>query len=97
MVYREYTSAVDMWSLGCLAYWLLKMKLPVPRHKMMAHCSRPWPDAAKNVETTDINEACKDFILSLLKPEPKQRLTASTASAHDWLRGVSGGVPVSES
>lgn len=92
----EYTSAVDMWSLGCLAYWLSKMKLPVPRHKMMAYCSRPWPDAAKVVETTDTDEACKDFILSLLKPEPKQRLTASAASAHDWLRGVSRCAPVSE-
>ncbi|KAK5083318.1 Protein kinase protein rad53 [Exophiala xenobiotica] len=92
----EYTSAVDMWSLGCLAYWLLKLKLPVPRRKMMAHCSRPWPDAAKSVETTDINEASTDFILSLLKPEPKQRPTASAAFAHDWLQGVSRGAPVSE-
>ena len=85
----EYSSAVDMWSLGCLAYWLLKMKMPVPRHKMMAHCRRPWPDAANNIETTDIDEAGKDFIFSLLRPEPQQRLTALQARSHGWLEAYS--------
>jgi len=91
----EYTSAVDMWSLGCIAYWLLKSELPVPRRKMMAYCSRPWPDAAKNIEMTDLDEASQDFILALLKPDPQQRTKASAACAHDWLQGESKGAAVS--
>ncbi|KAK5261099.1 hypothetical protein LTR40_002896 [Exophiala xenobiotica] len=34
----EYTSKVDMWSLGCLLHWLLTLELPLNKKQMYALC-----------------------------------------------------------
>ena len=82
----QYTNAVDLWSLGCIAYWLLTHNLPVPRNRFMFHCSRPWAEAAARIEVSSISEQAKDFILALLRPNPNERMTTSTAIAHTWLK-----------
>lgn len=87
----EYTSAVDLWSLGCLAYWLLNVSMPVPRRRMMAHCNRPWADVVKNFDAPGMDEVSKDFVLSLLRPEPKQRMSATQARGHTWLKSACTG------
>ena len=62
---------------------------------MMAHCTRPWLEAVKNIETANIDEDGMSFLLSLLKPEPQQRMTASEACEHDWLRKAASRAPAS--
>ncbi|CAM9413077.1 unnamed protein product [Chrysoparadoxa australica] len=85
--HSEYTSSVDMWSIGVIIYILLGGYPPFhdasqPRlfRKIRAGSFRFHPEYWGGVS----NEA-KDLIRRLLTVDPQKRLTAGQAVVHPWL------------
>ncbi|KAK7892566.1 hypothetical protein LTR67_007663 [Exophiala xenobiotica] len=79
----EYTSKVDMWSLGCLVHWLLTLELPFNKRQMFALCLGKIPLAIDRLQSFD--RLVVDFITRLLQVQAKLRADAGTILRHEWL------------
>ncbi|KAI9926438.1 hypothetical protein AWENTII_006996 [Aspergillus wentii] len=91
MLKQGHGKAVDMWSLGVITYTLLCGYSPFRSEnlsdlieecrsgKIIFH-ERYWRDVSKDA---------KDFILTLLQPDPAHRVTSEVALKHAWLTGES--------
>lgn len=86
--HNEYSSLVDMWSMGCLVYVILTGHLPfsgsTPQqlYKQIGHGSYhegPLKDCR-------ISDEARDFIDCLLQVDPSNRLTAEKALTHRWIK-----------
>ncbi|RMZ89228.1 hypothetical protein DV736_g3549, partial [Chaetothyriales sp. CBS 134916] len=89
MLKQGHGKAVDMWSLGVITYTLLCGYSPFRAENLqdlIDECKygrivfheRYWKDVSKDA---------KDFIMTLLQPDPKQRATSKQALKHIWLSG----------
>lgn len=89
MLKRGHGKAVDMWSLGVITYTLLCGYSPFRSENLadlVDECQsgriifheRYWKDVSKDA---------KDFIMTLLQPEPNRRSTSEQALKHVWLKG----------
>ncbi len=89
MLKQGHGKAVDMWSLGVITYTLLCGYSPFRsenlndlvdecRNGRIVFHERYWKDVSKDA---------KEFILSLLQPDPKKRVTSNEALQHSWLEG----------
>lgn len=89
MLKQGHGKAVDMWSLGVITYTLLCGYSPfrsenLPdlieecRNGRIVFHERYW---------RDVSQDAKDFILSLLQPDPSKRPTSEEALRHPWLKG----------
>ena len=90
MLKQGHGKAVDMWSLGVITYTLLCGYSPFRSENLadlVDECKsgriifheRYWKDVSKDA---------KEFILTLLQPEPKRRATSKEALKHIWLTGT---------
>mmetsp|Transcript_363 Transcript_363/g.809 ORF Transcript_363/g.809 Transcript_363/m.809 type:complete len:641 (+) Transcript_363:166-2088(+) len=81
-----YTSACDLWSLGVLAYVVLSGLPPFEGSYMqqVRNMRKEKYDMTKSVWSTVSPEA-KDLIASLLRFEPKERMTLDRVLQHKWL------------
>ena len=82
----EYTNAVDMWAVGCIAHEILTGSLPFPDFsKLHSYCSRsefPWgPMCQKN-----ISRKVMEIVGRMLASHPERRVTAKAALDSEWLR-----------
>lgn len=93
MLKQGHGKAVDMWSLGVITYTLLCGYSPFRSESLtdlIEECraariifhERYWKDVSKDA---------KDFILTLLQPDPSKRVTSDVALKHEWLTGESAG------
>lgn len=91
MLKQGHGKAVDLWSLGVITYTLLCGYSPFRSENLsdlIEECrsarivfhERYWRDVSKDA---------KDFILSLLQPDPAKRPTSQEALKHPWLTGES--------
>lgn len=86
---QGYSSLVDMWSVGCLAYVILTGYMPfdgATQEELYngvltgTYNARPLTDANLSLEA-------QDFIRKLLEVDPKKRYTAYQALQHPWITG----------
>lgn len=91
MLKQGHGKAVDMWSLGVITYTLLCGYSPFRSENLtdlIEECrggriifhERYWKD---------VSQDAKDFILTLLQPDPSKRVTSDEALKHEWLTGES--------
>ncbi|KAJ5168440.1 uncharacterized protein N7482_004034 [Penicillium canariense] len=91
MLKQGHGKAVDMWSLGVITYTLLCGYSPFRSENLtdlIEECragriifhERYWKD---------VSQDAKDFILTLLQPDPSKRVTSEEALEHMWLTGES--------
>jgi len=91
MLKQGHGKAVDMWSLGAITYTLLCGYSPFRAENLtdlIEECrggriifhERYWKD---------VSQDAKDFILTLLQPDPSKRVTSDEALKHMWLTGES--------
>ncbi|KAJ9615685.1 Calmodulin-dependent protein kinase cmk2 [Cladophialophora chaetospira] len=90
MLKQGHGKAVDMWSLGVITYTLLCGYSPFRSENLadlVDECKsgriifheRYWKDVSKDA---------KEFILTLLQPDPKRRASSKDALKHIWLTGT---------
>ncbi|KAK5131428.1 hypothetical protein LTR08_000964 [Meristemomyces frigidus] len=90
MLKKGHSKPVDMWSLGVITYTLLCGYSPFrsesladlideTKHGRVVFHERYWKD---------VSQHAKDFILSLLKPDPHARASSSKALRDPWISGV---------
>lgn len=84
---NNYSSLVDIWSLGCLVYVLLTSHLPF-NGKTQAQMFAKIKNAEYHespLNAYNVSEDAKDFLNCCLKVDPRQRITAEQALNHKWL------------
>ena len=93
----EYTSKVDMWSLGVVAYGLFTADLPFElpeKHLDYASQLEFIEDANRDAEK-DIFERCRalhvpdgamDLLRKLLQVDPNKRISAEEVLEHPWIQ-----------
>ena len=82
-----YDEKCDLWSLGVIAYMLLSGTPPFPgngENEILTRVKKGVYDL--NIPKFDkVSANAKDFIKKLLVMDPKKRLSAKEAQAHQWL------------
>jgi len=85
----EYTNAVDMWSLGCLASWLLIQQVLVDVSKMFMFSRGRFPLPLDLLSSRSVSAHGLDFVANLLVYRSDMRMSAQAAVQHEWLRSSS--------
>ena len=91
-----YTSAVDLWALGCVMYWLLTLEKPFPKPSLLRlyyYSMKEFP--VEPLYTNDVSENAVEFTQQLMRANPPERLDAETALKSNW-RGLQDSISVSE-
>ncbi|CAI4052781.1 hypothetical protein N7582_005559 [Saccharomyces uvarum] len=85
---NEYSSLVDMWSMGCLVYVILTGHLPFSGSTQDQLYKQIGRGSYHEGPLKDfrISEEARDFIDSLLQVDPNNRLTAAKALCHPWIK-----------
>lgn len=78
--------AVDLWALGCIIFCLITGHVPFPvARDLFEYCEGRFPFPEDDMEDMSVKGA--RFIVELLKPRPKDRLSAPEACQHPWITG----------
>jgi serine/threonine protein kinase len=77
----------DMWSIGCMTYFLLVGYLPFedPDHQIDYNRLRAGIFSFDEVDWKGISPQAKSFIQGLLVVDPRKRMTVSDALKHPWM------------
>ncbi|XP_050694275.1 serine/threonine-protein kinase H1 homolog isoform X2 [Eriocheir sinensis] len=88
VLWKAYTSAVDLWAAGVVTYILLAGDFPFHSENR----SRLYKNILKGAYSMDdevwskVSEPGRDFVRRLLDVNPETRLTAAAALAHPWIK-----------
>lgn len=84
----SYTFAIDIWSLGAVVYRIVTnatvFQTPSDLVKFSLGMSR-FP--MHELHSNQASAQAQDFIITLLKPDPKDRPSTVSAAHHPWLQG----------
>ncbi|KAL5364551.1 calcium/calmodulin-dependent protein kinase [Aspergillus floccosus] len=89
MLKQGHGKAVDMWSLGVITYTLLCGYSPFRSENLsdlIEEC-RSGRIIFHDRYWRDVSQDAKDFIMTLLQPDPSHRVTSEVALKHPWLTG----------
>ena len=87
------TFSVDMWSLGAVAYRMLTSAIPfMTTTDLLKYMFRQTEFPTASLETHQVSDIGRDFILMLMAACPKECITSVSTSRHEWLAGVSTGI-----
>jgi serine/threonine protein kinase len=78
----EYTSAIDLWSLGCIIYRVLTGAVPFPTLLSLRNYCRDPSKVLLNMPPA-MKETMR-FVQDLLIPNPSKRPAASAALEYTW-------------
>lgn len=86
---RLHGPAADMWSVGILAYYMVTGRLP-QRDIVTADVfhSVQQGELFSADDMRRLSQAARNFIVALLRPNPRLRLTAGAALRNQWLANV---------
>jgi len=94
------SKAVDMWSIGCIMYFLLFGVPPFYSNKEdEEECDDEIIDSVMEANVTfpegkTISALAKDLILRLLEKDPTKRITADEVLMHPWIKvPANAGIP----
>lgn len=76
-----------MWTIGVIAYVLVTGRPPFWGRENKEIIRKIVRSQVRFPSTIKLSDACKDFILSLLKKAPQDRLSAEQALKHPWITG----------
>ena len=82
--YELYKS--DMWAVGVITYVLLTGRPPFwgrTNREILGKIIKGdihWPSSIR------LSDSCKNFIISLLRKDPRKRMSAKEALRHNWIR-----------
>ena len=84
--------SVDIWAVGVIALTLLlgREVFPTPA-RLSSYIHRQRPLDFSRGDDEELTELCRDFITSLLAPDPIVRPTAIATLSHPWL--IQGATP----
>jgi calcium/calmodulin-dependent serine protein kinase len=84
-----YSKPVDIWSCGVLMFVLLSGKLPfVGSNKRIFELITSGDFSMEGPEWDNISEYGKDLIRKMLQLDPNERITASQALEHPWIKVI---------
>jgi serine/threonine protein kinase len=78
-----YTTAVDIWALGCIVYRLAKGAVLFPPGPSLDRFCRNESFSSQGLALSELGVK---FIRDLVVAYPSQRLTAQQALDHAWMR-----------
>ncbi|SPB51486.1 unnamed protein product [Aspergillus niger] len=81
----SFTSAVDIWSLGCLLYYLLTKQTPFSKYELLRDYAKgrtAFPGGY--LKENHVSHQGRKFIKRLLDPLPEARPSASVDLISDW-------------
>lgn len=86
LISEEYTVAIDIWSLGEIAFRALTGKQPFPTIKSLGTYIKGTSSFPIDVlHAHGVSSECCDLLKSLMALMPKDRLTAREALGHVWI------------
>lgn len=80
-----HSNAVDMWSLGCLIYFMLTESTPFPTFRRLNQYVQHKVFPETELRDNDASVAVIAFVSGLMRLEPDDRLTPEQALVDPWL------------
>ncbi|RPB06608.1 kinase-like protein [Morchella conica CCBAS932] len=85
----NYTYEADIWSLGCVIYYVMTRKLPlVGFRSYMKYIRGQIPLPSEKLIQNGVSQSGIDFISMLMSPDRDKRPSAKMALQHEWLYAV---------
>jgi len=83
----DYTDAVDMWATGCIVYRLVTGAVPFPPGPfLMKYCEDKSLFPYDQLIDSGVKSGLVRFLQQLLAVTPGERLSASQALQHVWVK-----------
>jgi serine/threonine protein kinase len=81
----DYTDAIDIWAVGCIAYRLVSGCVPFTIPALVQYCQDKSLFPLDPLFDCGIKSEGSKFLRHLLVTEPKDRPSASQALQHEWI------------